>query len=381
MNKWNSWFVFMGAIVGAVLLGVNAQQFQQTLFSVIARIVNGDPTQTYAHRNAPFAIAAVTVFGFIVGAALGTVGARFFRSLGRRWDRMAASDKVNFFLSIIAGIIGSLPIYILLQSVFQTVSAVYAPLVTLLLIFGLSLMAYYALRSMDEVLPWSNVQGKPKNKGFKILDTNVIIDGRIYDVARSGFLEGQLYVPKFVLEEIQHIADSADPLRRQRGRRGLDVLHLLQAEFPLEVGSYDRVVPDGTDEVDAKLVHMAKALGGDLVTNDMNLNRVAALQKVRVLNLNDLAMAVKPNVLPKETLTVPIVKEGNQPGQGVGYLDDGTMVVVENGRSFVNTTIEVMVTQIIQTERGKMIFAEAPGDAVEAVPEPQPKRRPRRQDS
>jgi uncharacterized protein YacL len=171
-------------------------------------------------------------------------------------------------------------------------------------------------------------------------------------------LDGQIYVPNFVLEELQHIADSADPLRRQRGRRGLDVLRHMQADFNLEVGTRDRFAVPSSDGVDGRLVRLAQALGADIVTNDFNLNRVAALQDVRVLNINDLALALKPNVLPGESLALQLVREGNQPGQGVGYLDDGTMVVVEQGKRHIGETVHVTVTQVIQTERGKMIFGD-----------------------
>lgn len=171
-----------------------------------------------------------------------------------------------------------------------------------------------------------------------------------------------MYVPGFVLDELQYIADSPDPLRRQRGRRGLDVLRLLQADFALEVRSQDRLAPDMNDGVDARLVRLARAIGADIVTNDFNLNRVAILQDIKVLNLNDLALSLRPNVLPSETLEITVIREGNQPGQGVGYLDDGTMVVVENGRAHLGEHLPVVVSQVIQTERGKMIFAHLDGD-------------------
>jgi uncharacterized protein YacL len=218
---------------------------------------------------------------------------------------------------------------------------------------------------MKETLPWYRGKVKAKRTGMKILDTNVIIDGRVYDVAQSGFIEGQIYVPQFVLEELQYIADSHDPLRRQRGKRGLDILKLMQSEFNIEVGVHDRLAPEQSDGVDSRLVRLATAVGGDLVTNDHNLNRVATLQNVRVLNINDLALSLRPNVLPQESLILPIVREGNQHGQGVGYLEDGTMVIVENGREHIGETREVMVTQVIQTERGKLIFAEVEGPEVD----------------
>jgi uncharacterized protein YacL len=216
-----------------------------------------------------------------------------------------------------------------------------------------------ALRSMSEVLPWTQHSVTGKRSGIKVLDTNVLIDGRIYDLARTGFLEGEVYIPSFVLQELQHIADSSDALRRQRGRRGLEILRHLQSDFTVEVGKYDRYANDPDEEVDSRLVRIAKAIGGDLVSNDFNLNRVARIQEVQVLNINDLALALRPNVLPGETLEVTVIREGNQAGQGVAYLEDGTMVVVEHGKRLMNETHPVEVTQVIQTERGKMIFASA----------------------
>ena len=171
-----------------------------------------------------------------------------------------------------------------------------------------------------------------------------------------------VYVPQFVLEELQYIADSHDALRRQRGKRGLDILKLMQTEFEIEVGIHDRLAPEQGDGVDSRLVRLAIALGADLVTNDHNLNRVATLQDVRVLNINDLALSLRPNVLPQEHMEIFIAREGNQMGQGVGYLEDGTMVIIENGREHIGATLDVMVTQVIQTERGKLIFAEVETD-------------------
>jgi len=285
---------------------------------------------------------AFGVIGFIAGLGFLSYSQRAFARMGGGWNQLSSGDKVTVFLGIFIGLVASVPFMFLLYTLLN--GNVVALMVSMIvLIIGFATVSIYVFRSMDDILPWSRSQNK-KRTGIKILDTNVIIDGRIYDVARAGFLEGPLYIPNFVLAELQFIADSHDPLRRQRGRRGLDVLRHLQADFALEV--------------DAKLVRLARALGADIVTNDFNLNRVAALQDIRVLNLNDLSLALRPNVLPQESLALPVSREGNQPYQGVGYLDDGTMVVVENGKRFIGETIDVTVTQVIQTERGKMIFAQ-----------------------
>lgn len=190
-----------------------------------------------------------------------------------------------------------------------------------------------------------------------LLDTSVIIDGRIADISETGFIDATMLVPRFVLNELQHIADSDDSLRRKRGRRGLEMLNRLMKdpETPIEVTDLD--VPD-FQEVDAKLVALARDLDAAVVTNDYNLNKVADLQGVRVLNINELANAVKTVMLPGEPLKIRIIQEGKEPGQGVGYLDDGTMVVVEEGRPFIDEEKDVVVTRVLQTVAGRMIFAQ-----------------------
>lgn len=191
---------------------------------------------------------------------------------------------------------------------------------------------------------------------YKILDTSVIIDGRIYDIAKTGFLEGTLLIPNFVLYELQYIADSGDNLKRVRGRRGLDILNALQKEEGITVEMYEGDFEEIT-EVDSKLLKLAKLLDGVVVTNDYNLNKVAEFQNVPVLNINVLANAVKPVVIPGETMEVVVVKAGTERQQGVAYLDDGTMIVVEDGQHYMNEQIQVIVTSALQTAAGRMIFA------------------------
>jgi uncharacterized protein YacL len=190
----------------------------------------------------------------------------------------------------------------------------------------------------------------------KILDTSVIIDGRIADISETYFIEGKLVVPKFVLDELQQIADSPDPLKRTRGRRGLEILRRMQLRKDLEVviEDYD---PGGTDEVDSKLIDMAREWNAKIVTNDFNLNKVAELHGIKVLNVNALAIALRPVVQPGEEMSVRIVKRGREAEQGVGYLDDGTMVVVEGGSSLQNRMVTVIITSVLQTTVGRMIFA------------------------
>ena len=191
---------------------------------------------------------------------------------------------------------------------------------------------------------------------YKILDTSVIIDGRIYDIAKSGFLEGVILIPNFVLYELQYIADSGDSLKRVRGRRGLDILNSLQKEEGITVEMYEGDFED-IAEVDSKLLKLAKLLDGVVVTNDYNLNKVAEFQNVPILNINALANAVKPVVIPGEAMEVLVVKAGTERQQGVAYLDDGTMVVVEDGQHYMSERIKVIVTSALQTAAGRMIFA------------------------
>ncbi len=195
----------------------------------------------------------------------------------------------------------------------------------------------------------------------KILDTSVIIDGRIPDICDAGFIDGTLIAPQFILNELQHIADSSDPLKRARGRRGLDILNKLQKTPHVKMEVSDKDFPK-IKEVDSKLIALAKELEADVLTNDFNLNKVAQIQGVNVLNINQLANAVKPIVLPGESMSVTIAKQGKEKGQGVAYLEDGTMVVVEQGEILINKTVEVVVTSILQTPAGRMIFAAPKGN-------------------
>ena len=204
-------------------------------------------------------------------------------------------------------------------------------------------------------------QKEKKTKGHskntpKVLDTSVIIDGRIFDICQTGFVEGPLVIPNFVLDELRHISDSADSLKRNRGRRGLDILNKIQKELDIETQIWEGDFPE-IQEVDSKLLKLAQTLKGKVVTNDFNLNKVAEFQGVPVLNINELANSIKPVVLPGEEMKVIVVKDGKEATQGIGYLDDGTMIVVEGGRRFMGEQIVVIVTSVLQTAAGRMIFA------------------------
>ncbi len=202
---------------------------------------------------------------------------------------------------------------------------------------------------------------RPTRKSAKLLDTSVIIDGRVADIVETGFLEGQLLVPEFVLRELQMVADSADSIKRNRGRRGLDILQRIQKDPSIKVQIVEEDYPE-IKGVDMKLIELAKETGAKIVTNDFNLNKVAQLRGVDVLNINELANCLKPVVLPGETMRVFILKEGKEYNQGVAYLDDGTMVVVDNARKMIGKTIDVQVTSVLQTTAGKMIFGKFHGN-------------------
>lgn len=246
------------------------------------------------------------------------------------------------------------------------------PLGRLIWILGTVLLGYLgmsiAVKKREELLGlFSNwprfgkdkaARGEARHSNLKLLDTSVIIDGRIADLCASGFIEGVLVAPNFVLEELRHIADSPDVLKRNRGRRGLDILNKMRKESPVKIQVLDNIRGlEDIAEVDSKLVKLAQRLGAKVLTNDFNLNKVAELQGVKVLNINELANAIKPVVLPGEEMMVQVVKDGKEMGQGVAYLDDGTMIVVDGGKRYMGQTITVLVTSVLQTAAGRMIFA------------------------
>jgi uncharacterized protein YacL len=216
-----------------------------------------------------------------------------------------------------------------------------------------------AMRGKDEfniIIPYLKFSRQDQRDELLLLDTSVIIDGRIADIIKTKFIDGRLIIPRFVLKELQEIADSQDALKRNRGRRGLDILNRIQKDAHLDVRIHEDDFPD-TKDVDTKLVRLAKLLSAKIFTNDFNLNKIAELQGVTVLNINDLANALRPVVLPGETMEVRISKEGKEHNQGVAYLDDGTMVVVDNAKHLIGQAMRVIVTSVLQTSAGRMIFA------------------------
>ncbi|HEX2948859.1 MAG TPA: PIN domain-containing protein [Armatimonadota bacterium] len=318
------------------------------------------------------------IIGVLVGFLIGSTIYRRIVGIGQSLRRIPSEDKVAAVLGTVAAFVPASFIGIIIWQIPHAVVLVKFALILLISVLIIWLGNIIALSMKEEMkffLPGMANSARnapadgPVGATAKILDTNVIIDGRICDVCRSGFIEGTLILPGFVLEELQHIADSADSLRRNRGRRGLDILYQMQKELDSRVHVMDRYKVNFApgDAVDMKLVKLAKSIGNaDLVTNDYNLNKVAKLHGVRVLNVNELANALKPIVLPGEEMAITIVREGKEYNQGVGYLDDGTMVVVENGKRFMGVTINVAVSSVLQTVAGKMIFADFISEVQEA---------------
>jgi uncharacterized protein YacL len=315
------------------------------------------------------------LIGLVLGILLTPWLIRFSLWLTALLEQMLSKTPVQDLVMGSVGLIIGLIIANLLGSVFAFMGfpgkLIWIAITLLLGYLGMTV----SVKKREEIMSFfSNIPrlGGSKEKAApeakqaemqKILDTSVIIDGRIADLSASGFIDGTLVVPGFVLEELRHIADSSDLLKRNRGRRGLDILNELRNDATVKVVIYDNIKGiDNALEVDTKLVKLAQKMGAKIMTNDFNLNKVAELHGVKVLNINELANAVKPVVLPGEEMVVQIVKEGKETGQGVAYLDDGTMIVVDGGKSYMHQTVTVLVTSVLQTAAGRMIFAKLKSD-------------------
>jgi uncharacterized protein YacL len=307
-------------------------------------------------------IVAWIVVGFAILPYLTVVPASWlFRSVQELSTAEFVTAVAGLLLGLLMGLLLGLPL-----SAFEGPLGTWLPL-GVSLFLGLGMLGLTVAKREDLLLaaeaiglvrrPDRAQTGVAVGDPHIVVDTSAIIDGRIAEIVESGFVYGTLVVPKFVLEELQHIADSSDTLRRNRGRRGLEILARMQKESPTPIEIVDDDVPE-INEVDAKLVALALARSKAILTNDFNLNRVAELQGIRVLNINSLANAVKPAVLPGEELRVRVIQEGKEAGQGVGFLDDGTMIVVEGGVRYIDKDLDVAVTRVLQTVAGRMIFAQ-----------------------
>lgn len=340
-------FAALGGFCGYQLSSV----FNHSLFAYVGiHQVKGEAYWLIGMGAILFFLAAAWISEFIV------------KTIVRGEENLQKIPAPYLFAGIVGLIVGLLVSVMLFPSIAKLSGegAVAPVLVTVVLGYVGFRMGYKKKDDIISLLAAARGNKDRKNvkryEEHKILDTSVIIDGRIADICKTGFIEGTLVIPGFVLEELQHIADSSDLLKRNRGRRGLDILNKIQKELDVKVLIYEGDFEEIT-EVDSKLIRLAKVLEGKVVTNDFNLNKVCELQGVSVLNINDLANAVKPVVLPGEEIYVQVIKDGKEHGQGVAYLDDGTMIVVECGREFIGSNLEVLVTSVLQTSAGRMIFA------------------------
>lgn len=316
--------------------------------------------------NPLLVLKSFSLYGVVGGAIVGLIIIPFIVELIVSFERRL--QKVPF-VEIMAGVFGAgigLILGILLGYAFPiaTTSSIGSYLQILINIILAYLGLTISMRKAEDLFSifQKGSQSKQRrekqgnNPSPKLLDTSVIIDGRIADICKTGFIEGTLIIPDFVLEELRHIADSPDLLKRNRGRRGLDILNQIQKQMNISVEIVESNFDD-FEEVDSKLVKLGKIMRGKILTNDFNLNKVAELQGVSVLNINELSNALKPIVLPGEEMEVKVIKEGKEYGQGVAYLDDGTMIVVDHGKKHIGEEIDVLVTSILQTAAGRMIFA------------------------
>lgn len=364
--------------VFAVILGATIFEFASPLFAYLI-------SSEFLRINLDFLDmtmmnAVSIVLGGIIGGSIGFISSSYcinkLRIFSMWVERQLSKMPTHDVLAGVLGLAIGLIIANLLGVAFSRVPLIgpYVPII-FSIVFGY-LGLYITIKKRKDIMPLllnrnkdnTNKEATTKNdapealtkelqsNSYKLLDTSVIIDGRIADICKTGFIEGTLLIPVFVLEELQFIADSSDLLKRTRGRRGLDILKRIQTEFDMLV-KIDNHDYDDISGVDSKLIRLGQEIGAKIITNDFNLNKVADLQGVQVLNINELANAIKPVVIPGETMVVTVVKDGKEHGQGVAYLDDGTMIVVEGGHTHLNETLEVVVTSVLQTAAGRMIFA------------------------
>ena len=373
---FNGIFTLFGALIGL-------EAFQIVQF--IIKFVEGENSpyaQLSGAEEVCMTIIFVLIFSFIfycTAPMISRQGNKMAEGIGKDLKGVSGSDLFAGVIGLIIGLI----IAFLLTKIYQDIvpNAIYVTLtIAIYLILGF-LGVVIGTKKGSEVINQSfakmvqspakvekkeenpyaySDKDKKKQRVPKILDTSVIIDGRVLEIMKTGFLEGPIVIPEFVLHELRHIADSSDALKRTKGRRGLDILNKIQEEYGIEIYNTDgeKALVE-IPEVDVKLLKLAQMIKGKVVTNDFNLNKVATLKEVPVLNINELANAMKPMVIPGESMTVSLIKQGKDPNQAVAYLDDGTMIVVENGRKKIGQTVEIIVTSVLQTAAGRMIFGKA----------------------
>ncbi len=373
---FNGIFTLFGALIGL-------ETFQLVQF--IIKTVEGENspyTKLTGAEELCMSIIFVLIFSFIfysIAPFISKQGNKMAEGIGKDLKGVSGSDLLAGVIGLIIGLV----IAFLLTKIYQDIvpNAIYLTLtIAIYLMLGFlgvvigskkgSEVINQSLAKMvqtpakgerKEENPYSySDKDKKKQRVPKILDTSVIIDGRVLEIMKTGFLEGPIVIPEFVLGELRHIADSSDGLKRTKGRRGLDILNKIQEEYGIEIYNTDgEKALEELPEVDVKLLKLAQMIKGKVVTNDFNLNKVATIKEIPVLNINELANAMKPMVIPGESMTVTLIKQGKDQNQAVAYLDDGTMIVVENGRKRIGQTVEIIVTSVLQTAAGRMIFGKA----------------------
>ncbi len=353
-------FTFLGMVLGYI----TADSARMILNNLDIKILENMFTRI------SFFIICILLFGII----LYFISPKIYQGISSLIDKISKSaqklsttELIYGTVGVIIGLIIATIIGIPFSGIFNGIHPAIGPIVFVLIdLIGAIIGADILVKRRDDIiLSISNLRKNnskdKKNKEAtrstaKVLDTSVIIDGRIFDICKTGFIEGILVIPSFVLDELRHISDSADGLKRNRGRRGLDILNKIQKELEIETQIWEGDFPE-ISEVDSKLLKLAQTLNGKVITNDYNLNKVAEFQGVPVLNINELANAIKPVVLPGEEMKVIVIKDGKEASQGIAYLDDGTMIVVEGGRKYIGEELQVIVTSVLQTAAGRMIFA------------------------
>lgn len=350
----------VGYIVGEVILFINKG------FKI--NIIKGPISTTILYI---FCILLFGIIFYFISPGLYKWISKIIDKMEKGIQRLSAQELIFGSLGILIGLIIAAFIGAPFSGIFTGIHPAIGPIIFVLLeLIAAIIGAEIFIKKKDDIsstlsiFKKNNLREKDKEKknrsitksSAKVLDTSVIIDGRIFDLCKTGFIEGTLVIPSFVLDELRHISDSSDSLKRNRGRRGLDILNKIQKELEVETeiweGDFKEIA-----EVDSKLLKLAQKLGGKVITNDFNLNKVAEFQGVPVLNINDLANAIKPVVLPGEEMKIVVIKDGKESSQGIGYLDDGTMIVVEGGKKFIGEEIFIIVTSVLQTSAGRMIFA------------------------
>ena len=323
--------------------------FIRALFILLSAVVGFQMGSIYQGYGSVWGL-----IGCFAGAIIATIVIVLENVLGKVSTRGLSAAVFGLIMALIVSRILSGAI-----DMIPDLAPIYGGMIKIVMVLTLSYLGMiFAMRGRDEfslIIPYIKFERQDQNDRLMILDTSVIIDGRIFDISLTKFLEGRFLIPRFVLKELQQVADSSDALKRNRGRRGLEILNKLKKASAVAIKIHDEDFPE-INGVDEKLVKLAKVLDAKVITNDFNLNKVAELQGVTILNINDLANALRPVVLPGETMEIKLIKEGKEPSQGIGYLDDGTMVVVDNAKKMIGQSIHVTVTSVLQTSAGRMIF-------------------------